>query len=139
MKKIITTMAIAAVAVLLSGFMLVGGNTDAGSDYNKENPVPGSGDFAGHWYLSDETGIEGLERVFPDIYAFGNEMEIRPDGRISWHIGAAGAAGTYEIYDNQLAACVADLMEDDEYGVALTMKNDEISMKYKGVPLKWTR
>ena len=95
--------------------------------------------FAGKWYLSSDTEIDGLEEVFPDIYAFGNELEIMPDGRISWHIGAAGAAGTYEVYGNQLVAGVADIMEDDETKIALTLKDGELMMKYKGVPLIFTR
>ena len=58
---------------------------------------------------------------------------------ISWHIGAAGAAGTYEVYDNQLVASVADIMEDDEIKIALTQKDGELLMKYKAVPLIFTR
>ena len=62
-----------------------------------------------------------------------------PDGRISWHIGAAGAAGTYEVYDNQLVACISDIMEDDEVKIVLTLKDGELSMKYKAVPLIFAR
>ena len=139
MKKIITTMAMAAIAVLLSGFMLMGADKPEVSYNEVKAAVPGSDDFAGKWYLSSDTEIDGLEEVFPDIYAFGNELEIMPDGRISWHIGVAGAAGTYEVYGNQLVAGVADIMEDDEVKIALTLKDGELMMKYKGVPLIFTR
>ncbi len=62
-----------------------------------------------------------INAAYPDVYAFGDELIIRPDGRISWHIGAAGAAGTYEVYNNQLSAIVSDIMEFDEYQVGLTL------------------
>ena len=139
MKKIITTAAMAAIAILLSGFMLMAGDKPGTDDIEVKINVQESDDFAGKWYLSSDTEIEGLEEVFPDIYAFGNELEIMPDGRISWHIGAAGAAGTYEVYDNQLVASVADIMEDDEVKIALTQKDGELLMKYKAVPLIFTR
>ncbi|MCR5688300.1 MAG: hypothetical protein K6G58_09805 [Lachnospiraceae bacterium] len=139
MKKIITIMAIAAIAVFLSGSMLMGEGATRKDDNEVRTTVPGWDDFAGKWYLSSNTEIAGLEKVFPDIYAFGNELEIMPDGRISWHIGAAGAAGTYEVYDNQLVACVTDIMEDDEVKIALTLKDGELSMKYKAVPLVFTK
>lgn len=139
MKKIITTAAMAAIAILLSGFMLMAGDKPETDDIEVKINAQESDDFAGKWYLSSDTEIEGLEEVFPDIYAFGNELEIMPDGRISWHIGAAGAAGTYEVYDNQLVASVADIMEDDEVKIALTQKDGELLMKYKAVPLIFTR
>ncbi|MCR5000806.1 MAG: hypothetical protein K6A71_03315 [Lachnospiraceae bacterium] len=139
MKKIITTAAMAAIAVLLSGFMLMAGDKPGTYDKEVKINVKEANDFAGKWYLSSDTEIDGLEEVFPDIYAFGNELEIMPDGRISWHIGAAGAAGTYEVYDNQLVASVADIMEDDEVKIALTQKDGELLMKYKAVPLIFTR
>lgn len=139
MKKIITAMAMAAIAVLLSGFMLMGADAHEVSYNEVKIEVQGAGDYAGKWYLSSDTEIDRLEGVFPDIYAFGNELEIMPDGRISWHIGAAGAAGTYEVYDNQLVASVADIMEDDETRIALTLKDGELMMKYKEVPLIFTR
>ncbi len=139
MKKIITTIAIAAVAVLLSGFMLMGGDSPRIDDNEAKIAVSGLDDFAGKWYLTSDIEIADLEKVFPDLYAFGSELEIIPDGRISWHIGAAGAAGTYEVYGNQLVACVADIMEDDEVKIALTQKDGELNMKYKGVPLTFSR
>ncbi|MCR4654802.1 MAG: hypothetical protein K5770_01010, partial [Lachnospiraceae bacterium] len=80
MKKIITTMAMAAIAVLLSGFMLMGAVTPEASYNEVKVEVRDSDDFAGKWYLSSDTEIDGLEGIFPDIYAFGNELEIMPDG-----------------------------------------------------------
>ena len=139
MKKILTTMAVAAIAVLLSGFILMEEDAPRKDDYEMQITVPGLNDFVGKWYLSSDNEIAGIEKAFPDIYAFGNELEIMPDGRISWHIEAVGAAGTYEVYDNQLVACVSDIMEDDEVKIVLTLKDGELSMKYKAVPLIFAR
>ena len=94
--------------------------------------------FAGTWHLAYENEHGLINEACPDYYAFGDELVIRPDGRISWHVGAAGAAGTYETYDNQLTATVSDIMEFDEYKTALTLRDDgRIVMKYRSVPLEW--
>ena len=94
--------------------------------------------IVGTWYLSYNNDQEKLDEVFPDIYAFGNEMVIRPDGRIFWHIGACGAAGTYENYGKQLAVCASDIMESDEYRIAATINDSgKLFMTYRSVPLEW--
>ena len=72
--------------------------------------------FAGTWHLAYENDHGLINEACPDYYAFGDELVIRPDGRISWHVGAAGAAGTYETYDNQLTATVSDILSERHSG-----------------------
>ena len=139
MKKNLTIILVSIIVILL---ILLGKNTVTsafGQDYEEgiENTAEGER-FAGTWHLSSEIDQSVIDASYPDVYAFGNELTIRPDGRISWHIGAAGAAGTYEVYDNQLSATVSDIMEFDEYRVGLTLqKSGRLVMKYKSVPLEW--
>ncbi len=128
---------IVCIAILFTGADKISADamagTDAGSIQIEENVV-------GTWYLSSDTDFIELDRSFPDVFAFGCEMEILPDGRINWHVGAAGAAGIYEAKGNQLTASVSEVMEYDEYRVLFTMDDEDmLKMKYKGIPLKWTR
>ena len=139
MKKKTAFAAVLVVTILiLSVFMM--NNTAASEKTQERQPEQMMyNDCAGTWYLSYENDLTVLNEAFPDLYAFGNELTIRPDGKIYWHIGAAGAAGTYESYGNQMTACVSDIMEYDEYKVALTVDDDgNLLMKYRSVPLVWT-
>ena len=145
-KRILLVSAFLIMMMILSGFVLEKNRSsiDSGEDeYYGSLDVMEEDDMMknrimGAWYLSDNTDFVELSKVFPDLYAFGDEMMIWPDGRICWDIGAAGAAGTYEISGNQLAADVADIMEYDNYKVTLTLKDDGyIYMKYKEYPLVW--
>lgn len=145
-KRILLVSAFLIMMMILSGFVLEKNRSsiDTGEDeHYSSSDVMEEDDMMknrimGAWYLSDNTDFEELSRVFPDLYAFGDEMMIWPDGRICWDIGAAGAAGTYEISGNQLVADVADIMEYDDYRVTLTVKDDGyIYMKYKEYPLVW--
>ena len=133
-KKII----IASIMIILifSGF--IAESIKISADVRDQETEKTGNDFIGTWYLSPDNDFSAMDEVFPDIYAFGNELTIRPDGKIYWHIGAAGAAGTYEVYGNQLSACVADIMEYDEYRIAFTMDDEgSLNMTYKSVQLKW--
>ncbi|MCR4739041.1 MAG: hypothetical protein K5886_02120 [Lachnospiraceae bacterium] len=127
-------------AMTITGFG-IGKNmvsADEGTKIRTDINEPAS-KFAGTWYLTDDTDLDELDNAFPDVFAFGCEMEIMPDGRINWHVGARGAAGTYEEYGNQLTARVSDIMENDEYTVVLTMDDNGIlSMKYDSVLLRWS-
>ena len=145
-KKILFVTAFLMIMMILSGFVLEKDRLSANvreDDAYESTDVPGEDEMMknrimGAWYLSDNTDFEMLSKVFPDFYAFGDEMMIWPDGRISWDIGAAGAAGTYEISGNQLVADMADIMEYDDYRVTLTLSDDGyIYMKYKEYPLVW--
>lgn len=139
MKKITTIIPVSIIVVLLILF----GKKTVTSAFGQD-PVAETGNdsadtrFTGTWHLSPETDQNMIDSAYPDVYAFGNELVIRPDGRISWHIGAAGAAGTYEVYESQLLATVSDIMEFDEYQVGLTLQEDgRLVMKYRSVPLEW--
>ena len=145
-KKILFVTAFLMIMMILSGFVLEKDHLSADTGKDEEydsSDVLGEDDMMknrimGAWYLSDNTDFEELSRVFPDFYAFGDEMMIWPDGRICWDIGASGAAGTYEISGNQLVADMADIMEYDDYKVTLTLCDDGyIYMKYKEYPLVW--
>ncbi len=145
-KRLLFATTFLMMMMILSGFVLEKNRSsiDSGEDeYYGSSDVMEEDDMMknrimGAWYLSDNTDFEELSKVFPDFYAFGDEMMIWPDGRICWDIGAAGAAGTYEISGNQLAADVADIMEYDNYKVTLILKDDGyIYMKYKEYPLVW--
>ena len=137
-KTIMTAMISVFVVLILSGFVLAG--SVSGNTEEKNVPDVSEGNaYTGTWELSYKNDRSGLDKVFPDIYAFGSELTVRPDGKIYWHIGAAGAAGTYEVFDGQLALTVSDIMEYDEYRMAVTKNDDgELVMKYKSVPLVWT-
>ena len=139
MRKTIVIITVSiAVIMILSGFVFASSHSKDGKE-NDEKPVMADNGVAGTWYLSYDNDSKKLDEAFPDIYAFGSELVIRPDGKIYWHIGAAGAAGTYEAYGNQMTACVADIMEPDEYRIAITKSEDgKLLMKYKAVPLEWT-
>ena len=133
-KKILIASILVVIIMVLSGSFM--GRNRTSADVIKAEPE-GNG-LIGAWYLSDYTDYEALNEAFPDVYAFGSELLIRPDGKISWNIGAAGAAGTYEVYDNQLIATVADIMEYDERDIVITQDEyGRLSMKYKSVPLEW--
>ena len=136
-RKIAISVVSFLVFMLLTGFMLV----TASDDLQSENAPDAVFDapYTGTWHLSYDNDRNLMDEAFPDIYAFGSELTIRPDGKLYWHIGAAGAAGTYEAYGNQLTACVSDIMEFDEYRLALTITDEgKLLMKYKSVPLEWT-
>ena len=135
-RKIMISAVSFFVIMLLTGFMLDGRVSDDKESVSSLETA--YTDHVGTWRLTYDND-RVLDETFPDIYAFGSELTIRPDGKLYWHIGAAGAAGTYEAYGNQLTACVSDIMEYDEYRIPLTV-NDEgkLLMKYKSVPLEWT-
>ena len=138
MKKALMIISVSITVVLLTllgqkTVTSVFGQIPEEAPANKENAR-----FVGTWHLSFENDYDVINAAYPDVYAFGDDLVIRPDGRISWHIGAAGAAGTYDVYDNQLKAIVSDIMEFDEYHVGITQKEDgRLVMKYKSVPLEW--
>ena len=139
MKKniLITTLAVAIIMILA---IVTTGKNIISADVNKDiEPVSSEdSDFVGTWYISSDTDYDMLNAAFPDVFAFGDELVIRPDGKLYWHIGAAGAAGTYEVKGNQLTAVVADVAEYDECSIVLTMNdNGSLYMKYKSIPLTW--
>jgi hypothetical protein len=163
-RKLVLTVVSVIMITFISGFvmgapgisagvrMTEGSNKDTGTDKdtisNKTGSAFGETDtgsckesetsFTGTWYLAYDMDYNEMNAAFPDVYAFGDELVIRPDGRIYWHVGAAGAAGTYEVYGNQIAASISDIMEDDEYRIALTADDEgRLYMKYKSVPLEW--
>ncbi len=137
-KTILTAMISVFIVLILPGFVLAGSVSGGTEEKNLPDVSAGNG-YIGTWVLSYENDRSELDKVFPDIYAFGSELTVRPDGKIYWHIGAAGAAGTYEAFDGQLALTVSDIMEYDEYRMAVTKNDDgELIMKYKSVPLVWT-
>lgn len=128
---------IICITVLLTGAGKVSADTMSRTAHDSMAVIE---DMTGTWYLSSDMELKELERTFPDIFAFGCELEILPDGRISWHAGAAGAAGTYVINGNQIIATVSEVMEYDEYRAVFTMDDEGmLRMKYKNYPLKWTR
>ena len=139
MRKKLLISGLAVVIIMILSVLTTGKNTisaDVKKDAKKDDTT--ECDFTGTWYLTDNTDFYALGEVFPDFYAFGDEMVIRPDGKLYWHIGAAGAAGNYEVKGNQLIAVVADIMEYDECKIVITMDDDgSLYMKYKSVPLKW--
>ena len=136
-KKTLIAATLTSMVMILSGFVLESSASDVRTEDIPQELTDNG--FTGTWYLSYANDAEVLDEAFPDIYAFGSELTIRPDGKIFWHIGAAGAAGEYELYDDALTAVVSDIMEFDEYRIAVT-KNDEgkLLMKYRSVPLEWT-
>jgi hypothetical protein len=136
-KKIWMSIIAALILMSLSLFVTESRASDERNDPGEQIALPTEG-IVGTWYLSYNNDQEKLDEVFPDIYAFGNEMVIRPDGRIFWHIGACGAAGTYEDYGKQLAVCASDIMESDEYRIAATIDDSgKLFMTYRSVPLEW--
>ncbi len=138
MKKniLITTLAVAMIMVLstaMTAKIIKSAEVKDIESVNGEN-----NDFVGTWYISSDTDYDMISKTFPDLLAFGDELVIRPDGKLYWHIGAAGAAGTYEVRGNQLTAVVSDVMEYDECSIVFTMDdNGSLYMKYKSIPLTW--
>ena len=138
---------IISVSIFVTLFIILSGRTATSAFGQIPEDTTGSTEakaedtrFAGTWHLAYENDHSLINEACPDYYAFGDELVIMPDGMISWHVGAAGAAGTYEAYDNQLSATVSDIMEFDEYKTALTLREDgRIVMKYRSVPLEWVR
>ena len=140
MRRTIAITAVSvAVILILSGFM----EEQTSSEEVREESVSTEmtdTKAVGTWYLSYENDRDAMDAVFPDIFAFGSELTITPEGKIYWHVGAAGAAGTYESFGNQLLATVSDIMEYDEYRIAITLSDDgKLLMKYRSLPLVWTR
>ncbi len=137
-RKSLIAAILATVVIILSG-LVSEGDIFAGTAEETAPHEETDNGFTGTWQLSIDNDRETLDKAFPDIFAFGSELTIRPDGKIFWHIGAAGAAGEYEYYDDALTAVVSDIMEPDEYRIAVT-KNDNgnLIMKYKSIPLEWT-
>ena len=127
-----------AVAIIMILSIITTGKNSISADVKTDIEEEEAFEFAGTWYLSDNTDYDALNEIFPDVYAFSDEMVIRPDGKLYWHVGAAGAAGSYEVSGNQLTATVTDIMEDDEYKIVFTMDEDgRLYMKYRSIPLKW--
>ena len=82
MKKKTAFAAVLVVTILsLSVFMM---NNTAASEKTQERQTAQMmyNDCAGTWYLSYENDLMVLNEEFPDLYAFGNELTIRPDGKI---------------------------------------------------------
>ena len=137
-RKSLLSVLAAVILISLSAFATESRASDERKDAAEQIKASTEG-IVGTWYLSYNNDQGKLDEVFPDIYAFGNELVIRPDGRIFWHIGAVGAAGTYEDYGSQLAVFASDIMEFDEYRIAATIDdNGKLIMTYKSVPLEWT-
>ena len=137
MRRKITIAAVSAALILILSAFVFADMISAGDEENTDSRADTAA--VGTWYLSCYNDMDVLNEAFPDIYAFGSELVVRPDKKIYWHIGAAGAAGTYEAYGNQLSACVSEIMEPDEYRVAITLDDDgKLIMKYRSVPLEWT-
>ncbi len=140
MKKNLLITILAVVIIMILSIVMTGKNTiSAGVNKDMEPVREENSDFVGTWYVSSDTDYDMLDAAFPDVFAFGDELVIRPDGKLYWHIGAAGAAGTYEVKGNQLTAVVADVAEYDECSIVITLDDDgNLYMKYKSVPLKWS-
>ena len=134
-KILIVTAALIAIVFLMS--FTADKDVSAGEERTEETGICDR--FAGTWYISGDTDPLELEKSFPDVYAFGCEMEIRPDGKLNWHVGAAGAAGTYEIKDDMIIATVSGIMESDECTVVIRIVDDNtLRMTYGSVLLEWT-
>ena len=139
MKKKILITSLAVAIIMILAIVTTGKNTiSAEVNKNVEPVIEEGSDFVGTWYISSDTDHDALNETFPDVFAFGDELVIRPDGKLYWHIGAAGAAGTYEVDGSQLTAVVADVSEYDECSIVFTMDdNGSLYMKYKSVPINW--
>lgn len=95
--------------------------------------------LVGPWHLADDTDLETLSEIFPGAAEFGSSMEVRSDGRISWHIGADGAMGTYFIEGGTLAADVTGELDGEAYRITLRQPEPEkLTMTFKEVELVWT-
>lgn len=96
--------------------------------------------IVGPWYLDDsEMDMEMIGAAFPGIEESGHAMEIRSDGRLSWHVGSDGAVGTYEIDGNNLNATFTSDADGTTYTTKLEYQeaNDLLIMNYKDFAFVW--
>ena len=68
-------------------------------------------------------------------------MEIRSDGKMSWHIGAEGWYGTYTVEDGVIHAQLTSDPEQSTqlWGFRITEENGaaELEMDYQGMTIYW--
>lgn len=98
--------------------------------------------IVGPWHLDDSaTDMDAIYDAFPGAMEFGNAMEIRSDGRISWHIGADGGVGTYELKGNSIDAIFTGDLDGTSYENKMEIRENTegcfLVMKYKDYSLTW--
>ena len=82
-------------------------------------PVFSAEDLPGPWRLAErrpdaENSAADFEKLFPGAAEKGSAMELRGDGRMSWHVGEVGATGTWEFRDGSVRV---ELTDDDDGSV----------------------
>ena len=71
-------------------------SSEPNAEENTEAAIPDDIELVGPWHLSGEKNdLKAFQNIFPGFAEFGETMEIRSNGQISWYIGAEGGSGTY--------------------------------------------
>ena len=108
---------------------------------NKSDAVTAD-DLVGPWHLAeDEKDNATAMEAIPGAMEFGNSMEIRSDGRISWYIGADGGTGTYLLSGNVLSADMTNDFDGSSMKMEFTAEKANgvtfLYTEYKGLLLCW--
>lgn len=102
-------------------------------------------ELAGLWHLDSEKNdlaafADSLD-LFPGYGEWGASMEVRSDGQMSWHIGAAGGRGTYTIEGDLLhAALVNDMDQKDmvmDFRIFVESEKAVLAMDYQDMTIYW--
>lgn len=98
--------------------------------------------IVGPWHLDNSTtDNDALNEEFPGAMEFGNGLEIRSDGRISWYVGADGGTGTYSFEGNSVNATFTSDMDGKSYDskIEIQQSGEEyvLLMNYKDFTFTW--
>lgn len=98
--------------------------------------------IVGPWHLDNSTtDNDALNEEFPGAMEFGNGMEIKSDGRISWYVGADGGTGTYSLEGNSVNATFTSDMDGKSYDskIEIQQSGEEyvLLMNYKDFTFTW--
>lgn len=98
--------------------------------------------IAGPWHLDESAlDIDLVNEKFPGAMEFGNGMEIKSDGKLSWYIGADGGTGTYTIEGDVINASFTGDMDGLSYSLKLQVQVEDtitsLVMEYKNFTFIW--
>lgn len=118
-------------------------STQSGSTTEKpEEATQQSIELVGPWHLDHEK-IDPvvLADRFPGYAEWGDSMEIRSSGEMSWYIGAEGWHGTYEVEDETLHAELDSELEarTQSWDFRIVIENESamLEMEYEDLALCW--
>ena len=114
------------------------------SEEKSSEPIPevSVDQIVGQWHLDESaTDLEALNEAFPGAMEFGNGMEIKSDGKISWYIGTDGGTGTYELSGDRISATFTGDLDGVSYDSVIKIEKTRdyynLVMSYNDFTFTW--